>query len=140
MLTSSSDLVPMLTTLLLEIGNNRHDEVLKVLGAAYARALLDPLQANDQEMIVLALRNLTPEHVRVLTQIPRGPEEAVQFQDLADNRLALDRDLTMLLLADLNANGLVSVQPSGGMYMNMYSTTPLGRTVLEAFKEVNPDP
>ena len=146
--------VQALTRFLFAAGQNGHDEILRIIGASLVRNV-EALEMGGSEdslveenMVLIALQDLTPLHVQVMTVIRdlnRPPEGMSQDE----THVARESHVTALvdtsprvsrfLLASLEANGLISHPNRYGddEDSEFYGISELGELVLQAAAQVH---
>jgi hypothetical protein len=144
--------IQILTRFLFAAGQNGHDEILEMIGRSLVRNL-EALEADkadqllEEEMILLALQDLTPLHVSVMLAIreiaqpPAGREElgAHLARETAVITVAdLSPRIARFLFASLEASGLVAHPNVFGddEDSNFYGLSELGELVLSAAAQV----
>jgi DNA-binding HxlR family transcriptional regulator len=128
-------LVPLVTRVLYAAGMNGHDQTLAAMGSALGGAVRDRDRIDEMELILTALADLGPAHVRLL-QALTVPGAWVSPVSVPETDLPPRvRDLC---LATLISRGLVA-NSSGPGYRVRYDATELGRTLLDVLAELETD-
>ncbi|MGY1667580.1 hypothetical protein [Geodermatophilus sp. SYSU D00696] len=138
----NSQLLSLVTRVLHAAGMNGHDGTLRAMGAALGHAAADPGTADEAEVVLTALADLTEHHARILLLLTRQPPRMsgtslIWTSELVREESDLAPRLTMLCLSALAARGLAETE--SGLEIFVHRITPLGRDVLAVLEEYAAD-
>ncbi len=138
-ISDNPQLLSLVTRVLHAAGMNGHDGTLRAMGAALGHAAADPGAAEEAELVLTVLSDLTEHHAHVLLLLGSDPPALsgtalVWTMHLLETSANLPTRVTSLLVATLVARGLADATTGFGGG-NVYSITPLGRDVLAVLRE-----
>lgn len=135
LILANPETVPMLVKLLSAAGKNGHDRILQAMGAAYARAVINPAALQHEELILMSIESLEDVHI-ILLAVIESLESAVSTQDLA-RESGIPEELVRLAGTGLSNAALVETpygRIGGGEWFEISAT---GRLVLKAVREAS---